>query len=324
VSASTLVDVGRRAWCRAAGLVSGMLLDAAVGDPRRYHPVSGFGAAAAALERRTYRDSRAGGAAYAAVLVGGCAAAGGAASRAAARHPLADVALTAAATWAVLGGTSLRREAGAMHGLLDEERLPEARVRLSHLCGRDAGGMDAGALARATVESVAENTSDAVVAPLLWGAALGAPGLLAYRAVNTLDAMVGHRSARYARFGWASARLDDLANLAPARLTATLTVVLASVVDGRPAAALRAWRDGAGRHPSPNAGPVEAAFAGALGRTLGGPLSYGGRTELRPRLGSGPPPDPADIARARRLSAAVCTAAGACAVVLAVSRAGRR
>ena len=222
--------------------------------------------------------------------------------------------VTAASTWAVVGGTTLRREAATMRRLLAADDLAGARQRLSHLCGRDPSALDQAGLARATVESVAENTADAVVGPLLWGAVAGVPGLLAYRAVNTLDAMVGHRSDRYARFGWASARLDDLANLAPARLTAALTVALAPVVGGRPRSALRAWRRDGGKHPSPNAGPVEAAFAGALGRTLGGTLTYGTRVEDRPLLGDGPAPDVDDIARAARLSLAVSLGAGCLAV----------
>ncbi|MGA8995711.1 MAG: cobalamin biosynthesis protein, partial [Nocardioidaceae bacterium] len=125
--------------------------------------------------------------------------------------------------------------------------------------------------------------TDAVVAPLLWGAVGGPAGLLGYRAVNTLDAMVGHRSPRYHRFGWAAARLDDAANLVPARVAATLAVLLG----GRPAASLRAWRRDARRHPSPNAGPVEAAFAGALGLRLGGVNRYGADVQDRGLLGDG-------------------------------------
>ena len=146
------------------------------------------------------------------------------------------------------------------------------------------------------------------------GALLGVPGLLAYRAVNTLDAMVGHRSARYERFGWAAARIDDLANLLPSRLSAGLATVLAPVVGGQPRAALRVWRRDGYKHPSPNAGPVEAAFAGALGRTLGGRLAYAGRVEDRPLLGDGPAPGVADVARAARLSLAVTLGAGVAAV----------
>ena len=297
----------------AAGLGLGLVLDHLLGDPRRGHPVAAFGSTAAALERRAHRDSRAAGAAYALVLTASASALGAVVERAL-PTPLPRAAATALATWAVVGGTSLRREAAVMTRLLEAGDLAGARDRLGHLCGRDASGLDAAGLARATVESVAENTSDAVVGPLLWGALLGVPGLLGYRAVNTLDAMVGHRSPRHARFGWASARADDVANLVPSRLSALLAAGLAPVVGGRPRSAVRVWRRDGHKHPSPNAGPVEAAFAGALGRTLGGRLSYGGRAEERPLLGDGRAPDVADIARAARLSAAVTVGAGVVAV----------
>lgn len=297
----------------AAGLGLGLVIDHLLGDPRRGHPVAAFGATAAALERASYRDSRAAGVAYALLLTSSVAALGAAAERALPTPPLraAGVAL---ATWAVLGGTSLRREAAEMSRLLEDGDLDGARARLSHLCGRDPSTLDTAGLARATVESVAENTSDAVVGPFVWGALLGVPGLFAYRAVNTLDAMVGHRSPRHARFGWASARTDDLANLLPSRVAALLAAGLAPLVGGRPSAALRAWRRDGHKHPSPNAGPVEAAFAGALGRTLGGRLSYAGRVEERPLLGDGPAPGVDDIARAAQLSAAVQAGAAVVAV----------
>lgn len=267
-----------------------------------------FGRAAGSAERLLHRDSRAAGGIYVMVLAAGPGALGWWLGRAA-RPPAARLAATATATWAVLGGTTLRREALAMARLLEHGDVAAARQRLPHLCGRDAHALGVEQIARATVESVAENTSDAVVGPLVWGTVAGLPGLLAYRAVNTLDAMVGHRSPRYARFGWAAARLDDVANLVPARLTAALAAALAPTVGGRPGAALRAWRRDGRRHPSPNAGPVEAAFAGALGRTLGGRLSYAGRVQDRPLLGEGPAPCVADVRRAERLSAAVQLAA---------------
>ena len=301
-------------WPAAAGLAAGLAVDTLLGDPRRAHPVAAFGAVATALEQRTHRDSRTAGAAHALLLTAGAAGFGAAVERAL-PGTAPRTAVTALATWAVIGGASLRREAAAMARLLEADDLDAARTRLSHLCGRDPAPLDAAGLARATVESVAENTSDAVVGPLVWGAVAGVPGLLAYRAVNTLDAMVGHRSPRYERFGWAAARADDLANLVPSRLSATLCAALAPVVGGRPRSALRAWWRDAGKHPSPNAGPVEAAFAGALGRTLGGRVSYAGRFEDRPLLGDGPGPDVADIARAARLSASVTVAAGVVTVV---------
>lgn len=300
-----------------AGLAGGFAADRVWADPRRFHPVAGFGALAGALERRVYADSRARGAAYTAVLVGGAAALGVVADRATRAHPLARAAVTGAATWAVLGGRSLGREATAVAVRLEAGDLPAARRQVTHLVGRDPSELSADEVARATVESVAENTSDAVVAPLLAGALFGTPGLLAYRAANTLDAMVGHRSARYERFGWAAARLDDVLNLAPARLTGLLAAAAAPVIGGSPMAALRAWRRDAAGHPSPNAGVAEAAFAGALGVRLGGRNDYGGRVEDRPALGDGPPPTVPDVARAVRLADAVQLGAALVAVALA-------
>lgn len=296
----------------ALGLVLGAALDATVPDPRRGHPVAGFGSAAGALERRLWADSRGRGAVFTALCVGATALAGGAVERRSGRARPAAVAL---ATWTVLGSRSLRTEAGAVGDLLDAGDLAGARQRVTHLVGRDPNALDSGGVARAAVESVAENTCDAVVAPLFWGALGGVPGLLAYRAANTLDAMVGHRSARYARFGWAAARLDDVANVVPARMTAGLVAALAPLVGGRPARVLRtAVRDG-GKHPSPNSGISEAAFAGALGVQLGGRNVYQGQVEERPVLGAGPAPSAADIRRANRLCAGVTLAAAAVAAL---------
>ncbi|MBI0296611.1 cobalamin biosynthesis protein [Streptomyces sp. PRKS01-29] len=286
----------------ACGAALGFLGDLAAGDPRRGHPVAAFGRAAAAAERRLWRDHRGYGALHTALCAGGAAA--GAALLTRAVRALgggrgAEVALTAAATWAVLGGTSLGREARAVGGALAAGDLEAARERLPHLCGRDPQALDGPRIARAVVESVAENTSDAVVGALVWGAVGGVPGLVGFRAVNTLDAMVGHKSPRHRRFGWAAARLDDVAGWPGARLTAAL----ATLAGPDPRGAWRAWRRDGRRHPSPNAGPVEASFAGALGVRLGGTLTYGGRVEHRPVLNSGGRPvESADIERAIRLS----------------------
>ncbi len=274
----------------AYGATVGLIGDRILGDPRRGHPVAAFGRAAAAVERALWRDDRARGVVHTLVCAGGAAAVGALGARAVRSRPAAArIALTAAATWAVVGGTSLGREAVSVYK-------------------------------RQVVESVAENTSDAVVGALVWGAAAGVPGLLAFRAVNTLDAMVGHKSPRHLRYGWASARLDDLAGWPGARLTA-----LAAVLAGPDRlGAVRAWRADAGRHPSPNAGPVEASFAGALGVRLGGTLSYGGRVEHRAVLNgaAGRPVEIADIERAVRLSQRVTwLALGTCvALRCAVSR----
>jgi adenosylcobinamide-phosphate synthase len=314
---------------KVAGLALGYAADLAFGDPHEWHPVAGFGRAAAAVERRLWADSRPRGAAHVAVCVGATVGAGLLAHRLARRHPLAETLVTAAATWTVLGGRSLRAEGRAMHRLLAGDDLDGARRRLSHLAGRSPDGLGPDELARATVESLAENTSDAVVAPLWWAAVAGVPGLLGYRAVNTLDAMVGHLSPRYMRFGWCAARLDDAVNLVPARLSAALAVAAAPLVAGSPRKALRAWRRDAARHPSPNAGPVEASFAGALGVRLGGVNRYGGRVENRGTLGTGPPPAVRDIPRAATLSAivgagslalAIATTAAAAAAAAAIRR----
>jgi adenosylcobinamide-phosphate synthase len=305
------------AAANGAGLLLGTALDAALGDPRRLHPVAAFGTLAARLEHRLYRPSRRAGAGFAAVTVGLPVAAATVATLATRRRPVARAVAVAATTWTVLGGTSLRREALTIGTALEAGDLTAARARLPHLCGRDPAGLDESELARATVESVAENTSDAVVAPLCWGALGGLPGLAGYRAINTLDAMVGHRSERYQRFGWAAARLDDLANLAPSRLSAALTAGAARVAGGSVRAALTTWLRHGHRHPSPNAGQCEAAMAGALGVRLGGRNVYAGRTDDRPVLGTGRAPTAGDVRRA----VAVSTAVGVAAVALTAGHA---
>ncbi|MEV0062714.1 cobalamin biosynthesis protein [Nocardia sp. NPDC050718] len=282
----------------AVGLVLGFALDRVLADPRRWHPVAGFGSAAAALEQATYADDRRAGVVHEVVAVGSVVGFGVLAAR-------GGVVATALATWTALGGRSLARAGHAMAERLDAGDIDGARELLPSLCGRDPSVLDADGLARAALESVAENTADATVAPLLWGAVAGVPGLLGYRAVNTLDAMIGYRNERYLRFGWAAARTDDLANVVPARATGLLTAALAPLVGGRPAAAWRAWRRDASKHPSPNAGVVEASMAGALGVRLGGRTQYRHGAELRPTLGDGPAPTTADLRRAVRMSEAV-------------------
>jgi adenosylcobinamide-phosphate synthase len=305
-------------WPLPAGLLAGVAADALLGDPRRGHPVAAFGRAAAAVQTRLYADSTPRGAVYAAACVALAAAPAVAAARLTRGRPLAALAAVTAATWAVTGAKSLAGEARRIGRALEAGDLPAARAALPSLCGRDPDGLDALEISRAVVESVAENSGDAIVSPLLWGAAAGVPGLVAYRAINTLDAMVGYRSPRLARFGTASARLDDVANWVPARLTALLAAACAPAVGGRPATALAMARRYGARHPSPNAGYCEAAFAGALGLRLGGANSYGGVAERRPGLGEGRAPEPADIERAARLCRAVTAAAAAVAALAAL------
>jgi adenosylcobinamide-phosphate synthase len=295
---------------RALAAAGGLAADQALGEPpESVHPVIAFGHVMERAERHVYRDSTAVGSAYA---IGGAAL--GVAAGLVVRSTVAAVGLCAA-------GRMLRREAAEVRGLLDQAELDRARAQLSALCGRDPSELDESGIAAAVIESLAENTVDAVVGPALWGALLGAPGALGYRAVNTMDAMVGHRNGRYEHFGRCAARLDDGANLAPARLTA---VLVAGVHPNRAAAVQRIVRRDAAGHPSPNAGVAEAAFAAALDLELGGIARYGERVEHRPRLGDGPRPVPADITRAVRLAGRVELACAALLAAPALYRLGRR
>lgn len=274
----------------------GYLIDGAAGEPPPgLHPTVWMGRAAAAVERAARRVCRTplalrwAGAALVLAVAGGAAAAGWAIVAAAGR--LGGAWAETIASGALISTAIARRGLGqagrAVHGPLAAGRLAEARRRLADIVGRDTGRLPAEEVARGTVESVAENTSDAVVAPLLYAFLGGAPLALAYRAVNTLDAMVGYRDDRYRHFGWAAARLDDLANLLPSRLTGGLMVPAARLTGLDWRAAWQVMRRDARRHPSPNAGYPETAAAGALGVRLGGRSAYGGEASFRPYLGEG-------------------------------------
>ena len=295
-----------------AALLGGWVLDRVFADPRRWHPVAGFGRLAAALERALWRPNRAAGAVHTAILVGATSLLVSALDRTFKRSRLVGPGFRAAVVWIALGGRTLERTASALARHLEADDLDRARALAPSLVGRDPSFLDTAGLCRATVESVAENSSDAIVAPLLWGALLGAPGAAAYRAANTLDAMYGHKDARNLRFGWAAARLDDLLNWPAARIAALLAILWAPAVGGRRAAAWRCAFVHGPAHPSPNAGRVEGAFAGALSRRLGGITHYPYGTEQRPVLGAGPPPAVADIARAVKL----CRVVGASSAAL--------
>jgi adenosylcobinamide-phosphate synthase len=299
-----------------AAVLAGYSADLLVGDPPRWHPVAGFGRVATALEDAVYAPTRPRGAGFALTLVGATALSVELLARAAPRGLV-----LAAITWAALGGRSLRREAERVAAYLERGELDAARMGLRALCGRDADELSEHELCRATVESVAENTSDAVVGAILWGALGGPAGAAAYRAANTLDAMVGHRSERYAQFGFPAAKLDDALSWPAARISVALTALTAPAVGGSPRAVAEIVRRDGSEHPSPNAGRIEAAFAGALGVRLGGPLAYAGAVEHRPYLGDGDAPEIVDIHRAARLSFAVGTAAAALGAAVSAGRA---
>ncbi len=298
-----------------AGLLAGYVADVTLGDPPRWHPVAGLGRTAAAVERVVYTPTRARGAVHTAGLVTLSALAAEVAARRFGR-----TLVLAVVTWAALGGRSLTRVAQTIAERLERGDLEGARAELPKLVGRDPAALDETDVCRAVVESVAENTGDAVVGALLWGALAGPAGVVAYRAANTLDAMVGHRTARYERFGWAAARLDDVLGWPSARFAAALAVLCAPVVGGSPRQAWETLRRDGAAHPSPNAGRLEAAFAGALGVRLGGTLAYSGRVEHRPLIGEGPAPTPADVRRAARLSRTIAALA---AIGLAAARRAR-
>lgn len=285
---------------RARAVALGLAVDALCGEPAALHPVAGFGQAMTKAEDLVWADGRLRGTAYAAAGIGTAAAAGVTAVRAAGEGPA-----LAAATFVASSGRMLLATAADVARALEDGDLERARGLLPALVGRATEGLTEKEIARAVVESVAENLSDAVIASALWGLVAGAPGVLAHRAANTLDAMVGHKNDRYRRFGWASARADDLLGWPAARLTA---LFVALVRPSRAAAVLRTVRRDAPFHPSPNAGVAEASFAAALGLRLGGTNRYGERVEVRAGLGDGRTPGTQDvraaIALARRVIAA--------------------
>jgi len=268
-----------------------LALDAWLGEPRRFHPLVGFGRLAQALERRIYGDAIARGLAAVLLLL----------------VPFALLAtvtrwlpwgavLDALLLYLAIGWNSLGVHAGAVRDALVADDLPAARRRVGFLVSRDTAALDREGVAKAAVESVLENGNDAIFGAIFWFVAAGAPGVALYRLANTLDAMWGYRNERYLRFGRAAARLDDVLNFVPARLTA-----LSYALAGNFNRALRCWRVQGAAWKSPNAGPVMAAGAGSLGVLLGGPASYHGAMQERPPLGEGRKSQAGDIDRALRL-----------------------
>jgi adenosylcobinamide-phosphate synthase len=290
----------------ARGAAAALLLDTAFGEPPEHlHPTVWMGRAISAFENRALRlktpeARRRAGVVLALALPSLAFLSATAALNAAPRE--LRWALGAVLTSTALSMRGLAEAAEAVERELRAGELDGARERVGEFVGRDTGELSEAEVCRAAVESVAENTSDGVVAPMLYGLLLGAPGALAYKAVNTLDSMVGYRKGPYEELGWASACLDDLANLVPSRAT----VLAVAVLSGRPATTLLAARRYGPLTSSPNAGWSEAAFAGTLGVRLGGPNFYGGVPRKGPVLGDGRPPAPRDVGRAVNLMRRCC------------------
>jgi adenosylcobinamide-phosphate synthase len=298
---------------RAVGLLLGVAADSMLGPPVRRRPVGEPGLPPA-LSRWVTPAGRGGmGGVHAGALLAAAVLVGVAAERVGRRGPLLQAIGTGVATWAVLGGASLAAEGTAVARALDASDLATARRRLPYLSSRDPSTLDGAGLARAAVESVAENTSDVVVAPLLWGAVAGVPGLLGHRVVRALES----GATRHGRTGWALARLDDAANLVPSRAAAALTAVCAPVVGGSAPGAWEVWRRDGSAHPRANVGQVEAAFAGALEVRLGGRLVDPHGVQERPVLGHGRTPDAGDLTRGVELSRVVGVAAAVSSALLA-------
>src|SRR5258707_8865344 len=289
-------------------MVVAMLVDAVLGWPdgvfaRIGHPVTWLGRVIGALDARWNRSEdsawtrRAAGVAAALIVI---ASSSGLALAVQATMPpgWSRLILLGILAWPFVALRSLHDHVAAVARPLQAGDLAAARTAVSMIVGRDPAKLDEAGIARAAIESLSENTSDGIVAPLFWGVLFGLPGIVGYKAVNTLDSMIGHRSERHEAFGWAAARIDDVANLIPARLTG----LLFAIVSVRPRGALATmWRD-AHHHRSPNAGWPEAAMAGALGIRLSGPRIYEGQLSQEPWLnGEAPDPSAADLNRALAL-----------------------
>ena len=295
----------------ALAVLGGFGLDLLLADPAWMpHPVVGMGRAIAALEKRLRRlfpatpaGERAAGRVLAAALpLGTFALAAGALALAYRLHPAAGFALETLWCWQALALRGLADESGKVYAQLAKGDLPAARRAVSRIVGRDTGSLTAEGVTKAAVETVAENFSDGVAAPLFYLLIGGAPLGLAYKAVNTMDSMVGYKNKTYLHFGRAAARLDDAANFLPSRLAALLWIGAAGLAgfDGR--GAWRIWRRDRLRHASPNSAQTESACAGALGVQLAGPAWYFGEYYDKPTIGDDTRPvEPADILRADRM-----------------------
>ena len=295
----------------AVAMLVALLVDALLGEPRLIydrlpHPVVVLGRLVAAGEHYLLDEAspperqQAAGLLMLVLLVVGAGSVGLVVQRLLLALPLGPLWLGLVASTLLAQRSLFEHVTAVATGL--RQSLGAGRTAVAKIVGRDPQKLDAAAIGSAAIESLAENFSDGVIAPLFWGLIAGLPGMLIYKAINTADSMVGHRSPRHLRFGWASARTDDLVNLPASRLSAALLVGVAPFCRGNAKAAIEALRRDAPLHRSPNAGWPEAAVAGALALRLGGPRSYGGVPVEGHWMGDGRAEiTPADIARALRL-----------------------
>src|SRR5450830_1243014 len=302
-------------------MAAGVLLDLLLGEARRVHPLVGFGNLASGLERalnrREYRFAR-GLLAWLLAVLPCSALAWLLAVQATAFNPWAGGAIHAALLYFSLGLRSLREHNLPIAGALAALDLPAAHWLTSRIVSRDLAHASETELTAASAESLLENGNDAVFGTLFWFVVAGGPGALLFRLANTLDAMWGYRTPRLRQFGCAAARIDDVFNYLPARLTALSYVLLAASMEDK-RRAWRCWRTQAPMWSSPNAGPVMSSGAGALGLALGGAAIYDGEVEQRPALGAGRPARATDIERAWRLVAKTAWLWIICAVIAAVA-----
>lgn len=313
-------------------VIAALAFDALIGDPdwlwrRAGHPVAWIGALIGVLDRRFNRDDRSqqqrkmAGIASTAAMVAVSAAVGILIQTTLQQLPMGNLAVALVAS-IFIAQRSLYQHVASVRSAFAEGGLAGARKAVARIVGRDPEQLDEAGVCRAAIESCAENFSDGVVAPVFWLALLGLPGLIAYKTINTADSMIGHRTERYTSFGWAAARLDDLVNLVPARLSALLLAIAAPIAGGSVSTSLRIVTRDASKHRSPNAGWPESATAGALGVALAGPRRYATHMVDDPFLNAEATSRivPDDIGRALDLYAAACVieAAGYAALALVV------
>lgn len=308
---------------RAGGIALGIVLDHLLGEPSRFHPVAGFGRFASVMERHLYRDSKSRGVVHLTAVLLPLGLVGALVQRLSRKHPALEVVAVGLATWIVLCGSAARRVTREISEPLIRGDVQASRDLFPKLFDRSSDVLSDDELPTVLVFGVTECLCDAEVAPLVWGAIGGIPGLLLYRGINIMDNKIGYRDERYQRFGWAAARLDDGANFIPARLAAALTIASAPRIGGSAKSALQVWFRDAAKDSSPNSGQLFAAFAGAFQLRLTKPAAGLKPGTSAVTFGTGTRPRPEHLPPVIKLCGMVGSAAGAISVAVA-GASGRR